>query len=144
MKKLLALVAFLITSFATIFGQNPDLVKGIWVSDSKDAKVEIYKAGEKYFGKIVWAQNMYEADGKTLKKDSKNSNEQLQGRTILNMIILSGFTYGDGEWSGGEIYDPKSGKTYKSKMKLKGNSLEVRGYVGSPMFGKTTTWTRVS
>jgi len=144
MKKLLSLVAFLITSFATIFGQNPDLVKGIWVSDSKDAKVEIYKAGEKYFGKIVWAQNMYEADGKTLKKDSKNSNEQLQGRTILNMIILSGFTYGDGEWSGGEIYDPKSGKTYKSKMKLKGNSLEVRGYVGSPMFGKTTTWTRVS
>ena len=144
MKKLLALVAFLITSFATIFGQNPDLVKGIWVSDSKDAKVEIYKAGEKYFGKIVWAQNMYEADGKTSKKDSKNSNEQLQGRTILNMIILSGFTYGDGEWSGGEIYDPKSGKTYKSKMKLKGNSLEVRGYVGSPMFGKTTTWTRVS
>ena len=144
MKKLLALVAFLITSFATIFGQNPDLVKGIWVSGSKDAKVEIYKAGEKYFGKIVWAQNMYEADGKTLKKDSKNSNEQLQGRTILNMIILSGFTYSDGEWSGGEIYDPKSGKTYKSKMKLKGNSLEVRGYVGSPMFGKTTTWTRVS
>lgn len=144
MKKLLALVVFFITSFAAIFGQHPDIVKGIWVSDGKDAKVEIYKAGDKYFGRIVWTKNMYEADGKTLKKDIKNSNKKLQDRTILNLVVLSGLTYNNGEWSGGEIYDPKSGKTYKSRVKVKGNSLEVRGFIGAPMFGRTTTWTRVS
>lgn len=144
MKKMMVLAAVLFTSFTALFAQHADVVKGVWLNDDKDAKVEIYKTGDKYFGKIVWTQNMYEADGKTLKKDSKNSNEQLRERTILNMVILSGFTYDDGEWTDGEIYDPKSGKTYKSKMKLKGNNLEVRGYVGSPMFGKTTTWTKAS
>ena len=138
------LAAVLFTSFAAVFAQSPDVVKGIWLNDDKDAKVEIYRSGDKYFGKIIWTTNLYEADGKTLKTDSKNSNEQLRSRTILNMVILSGFTYNDGEWAGGEIYDPKSGKTYKSKMKVKGNNLEVRGYVGSPMFGKTTNWTRQS
>lgn len=144
MKKMMVLAAVLLTSFAALFAQDADVVKGVWLNDDQDAKVEIYKTGDKYFGKIIWTTNLYEADGKTLKKDAKNSNEQLRERTILYMVILSGFAYSDGEWSGGEIYDPKSGKTYKSKMKLKGNSLEVRGYVGSPMFGKTTTWTRVS
>ena len=144
MKKVLALVVFFITSFAAVFGQNPDIVKGVWVSDGKDAKVEIYKAGDKYFGRIVWTKNMYEADGKTLKKDTKNSNKKLQDRTILNLVVLSGLTYSNGEWSGGEIYDPKSGKTYKSRVKVKGNSLEVRGFIGAPMFGRTTRWTRVS
>jgi len=144
MKKMMVLAAVLFTSFTAIFAQDPDVVKGVWLNDDKDAKVEIYKQGDKYFGKIVWTQNMYEADGKTLRKDNKNSNEQLRNRTIQNMVILSGFNYSDGEWTGGEIYDPKSGKTYKSKMKIKGNSLEVRGYVGNPMFGKTTTWTRLS
>lgn len=133
--------------FATctaLFAQNADAVKGLWLNENKEAKIEIYKAGDKYAGKIVWTKDMYEADGKTQKKDSKNANESLRNRTIQNMVILTGFTYDDGEWTDGEIYDPKNGKTYKSKMKLKGNTLEIRGYVGSPVFGKTTSWSRVS
>jgi len=144
MKRIIVLTTVLIASFTAIHAQDADIVKGIWLNDGKDAKVEIYRSGDRYFGKITWTKEMYESDGKTLKKDSKNSNENLRSRSVLNMIILSGFTYVDGEWTGGEIYDPKSGKTYKSKMKIKGSILEVRGYVGSPMFGKTTAWTRVS
>ena len=144
MKKIIILTAILCTSIISMFAQNADAVKGVWLNDDKDVKVEIYKAGEKYCGKIVWAQNMYEADGKTLKKDNKNSNSDLRNRNILNMVILSGFSFDDGEWTGGQIYDPKSGKTYKSKMKLKGTNLEIRGFVGSLMFGKTTDWTRAS
>lgn len=144
MKKLMMITAFLITSFATVFAQDGDLVKGVWMNETKDAKVEIYKSGNKYFGKIIWGKEIFETDGKTSKKDSKNANGDLRNRDMLNMVILSGFSYDDGEWMGGELYDPKSGKTYKSKMKFKGNNLEIRGYVGSPMFGKTTVWTRVS
>jgi uncharacterized protein (DUF2147 family) len=142
MKKLILLTVILFTSVTVIFAQNADAVKGTWMNEQKDAKVEIYKSGNKYFGKIVWTKDMYEADGKTLRKDAKNSNESLKNRTILNLDILTGFTYDDGEWTGGAIYDPKSGKTYSSKIKLKGGNLEIKGYVGSPMFGKTTVWTK--
>ena len=144
MKKIIIAVLVLFASINTVFSQNADAVKGTWLSEHKDAKIEIYKSADKYAGKIVWTRDMYEADGKTLKKDSKNTNESLRNRTIVNLVILTGFTYDDGQWTDGEIYDPKNGKTYKSKMKIKGSTLEVRGYVGSPMFGKTTVWTRVS
>ena len=144
MKKIIVATIAFFLSFTTVLAQNADAVKGTWMSENNDAKIEIYKTADKYAGKIVWTKDMYEADGKTLKKDNKNTNENLRNRTIVNLVILTGFTYDDGEWTDGEIYDPKNGKTYKSKMKIKGSTLEVRGYVGSPMFGKTTVWTRVS
>ena len=47
-------------------------------------------------------------------------------------------------WSGGTIYDPEEGKTYKCVMKLADeNTLNVRGYIGVPAFGRTVTWLRV-
>ena len=57
--------------------------------------------------------------------------------------MLSGFKYSDGEYSGGTIYDPQSGKTYKSYMKLDGpDKIKLRGYVGISLFGKTSYWMR--
>jgi uncharacterized protein (DUF2147 family) len=49
-----------------------------------------------------------------------------------------------GEYTGGQILDPANGKTYKSKMSLAegGKKLDVRGYVGAPLFGRTQTWVR--
>jgi uncharacterized protein (DUF2147 family) len=144
MKKLIVFAVVLLGSFSVALAQDADAVKGVWMNDEKDAKVEIYKSGNSYFGKIIWGKDMYEPDGKTSKKDSKNANAEMRNRSMINMVILSDFTFNNGEWTGGELYNPKNGKTYKSKMKLTGENLEIRGYVGSPMFGKTTTWTRVS
>ena len=46
-------------------------------------------------------------------------------------------------WKGGTVYDPKSGKTYSGKMTLVSpNKLDMRGFVGISLFGRTTTWTR--
>lgn len=144
MKKLIVLGFALITAFTAVLAQQGTDIRGVWMNENKDAKVEIYKSGDKYAGKIIWLKEMYEPDGKTLKKDSRNPDAKLRQRTILNLNILESFTYDDGEWTGGNLYDPKSGKLYNSKMKLKGSRLEIRGYIGSPMFGKTTTWTRSS
>jgi uncharacterized protein (DUF2147 family) len=144
MKKLLIMATVLFSSITFLFAQSADGVKGTWVNETKDAKVEIYKAGDKWAGKITWLKDMYEADGKTPRKDVKNNDANLRSRTIINLNILTGFSYDDGEWTGGELYDPKSGKTYKSKMKISSGKLEIRGYVGSPMFGKTTVWTKAS
>ena len=47
-------------------------------------------------------------------------------------------------FEGGEILDPNNGKVYKSKLKLvdNGAKLDVRGYIGVPMLGRTQTWIR--
>ena len=61
------------------------------------------------------------------------------------MTILSGLRKtGDNEWSGGEILDPENGKIYKSKMSLvdDGNKLNVRGFIGISLLGRTQTWER--
>ena len=58
---------------------------------------------------------------------------------------MKNFTYdsNSNQWTGGEIYDPKNGKTYSCKMKLSSdNHLEVRGYIGISMLGRTEHWER--
>jgi len=67
-----------------------------------------------------------------------------KGQPIIGMTILSGLKKDGNDYSGGEILDPAAGKTYKSKATLKdnGSKLEVRGYIGAPMFGRSQTWVR--
>lgn len=143
MKRIAFLLITLLFSTHVLLAQ--DKILGNWLSEEKDGRIEIYKTGDKYFGKLVWGKDLVEADGKTPVKgrtDTKNSDPNLRSRPILGLVLLTNFTYKDGEWSGGKIYDPKSGKTYSCTMKLKGDKLEIRGYVGISMFGRTTVWTR--
>ena len=119
-----------------------DKVLGIWLSEEKDGKVEIFKAGNKYMGKLIWSNKMYEVDGVTSKKDLKNAEEKLRTRNLKDLLLLTDFVFEDGEWTDGKIYDPKSGKTYSSTMKLQGATLNIRGYVGISLLGRTTIWTR--
>jgi uncharacterized protein (DUF2147 family) len=143
-KALFFLTAALLWMLQFTFAQSPpgDKVVGVWLTAEKDGKIEIYKSDSKYNGKIIWGKNLYEANGKTLVKDSKNPDPKYKNRPLLNAEILTGFVYGNEEWTDGKIYDPKSGKTYSAVMKLKGNTLYLRGYVGISMFGRTTIWER--
>ncbi len=125
-----------------VSAQNGEAIVGIWLSEDKDGKIQIYKVNDRYYGKLLPGKNLYETDGKTPKKDTKNSDAKLRERTLIGLVMLTNFVYKDGEWTGGEIYDPKSGDTYSGKMKLKNNMLELRGYIGTPLLGRTTTWTR--
>ncbi|QEH42754.1 DUF2147 domain-containing protein [Chitinophaga sp. XS-30] len=127
-----------------LFAQQADAITGTWLNEEKDAKVQVYRNGNNYYGKLVWIKDAYEDDGKTLRKDSKNPDAALRNRNLINLVILRNFVFDDGEWTDGKIYDPKSGKTYSSKMKLQGNTLEIRGYVGISMFGRTTVWTKAN
>ncbi|HEX8405043.1 MAG TPA: DUF2147 domain-containing protein [Duganella sp.] len=63
---------------------------------------------------------------------------------IVGMVILSGLKKEGEEFNGGEIVDPKNGKVYKAKMHLTdaGKKLNVRGYVGMPMLGRSQVWVR--
>jgi len=119
-----------------------DEVLGIWVTDDGKARIEIYKEAGKYSGKIVWLKEPKNEKGE-IKLDKENPNDELSKRPILGINLVSGFTFdGDDRWEDGEIYDPESGKTYSSHMKLKRGKLEIRGYIGISMFGRTVVWTR--
>ena len=49
------------------------------------------------------------------------------------------------EWNDGEIYDAREGDTYSLFARLKNqNALDLRGYIGFSLFGKTTRWTRTN
>jgi len=68
-----------------------------------------------------------------------------KGQRVVGMEILRHMRRDDnGEWSGGEILDPETGKTYRAKMRLENDGLKlvVRGYVGFSLFGRSQTWVR--
>ena len=67
-----------------------------------------------------------------------------KGRPIEGMTILTGLKpVGDG-WEEGQILDPNNGKVYRAKARLAegGRQLEVRGFIGIALFGRTQTWLR--
>jgi uncharacterized protein (DUF2147 family) len=74
--------------------------------------------------------------------------DERKGQVIVGMEIIRGVTKSagtEGLWDGGEILDPQKGKLYKVRMTpIEGGAkLEVRGYVGMPLLGRTQTWIRV-
>ena len=129
-----------------LFSQNKaDDVLGVWLNEDKDAHVEMFKRNGKIYGKIVWIKEPIDAETGKPKVDKNNPDAALKTRPTLGLEILTGFSFdGSDEWSGGEIYDPKSGKTYSSYMMFdKKDVLKIRGYIGVALLGKTTYWTRV-
>ncbi len=146
MKKTFFSFVTLMLIFFSSSAQNTegDKVIGVWLSEKKDARIEIFRTDNKYYGKLLWGNEMYAADGKTPLKDSQNPDASLRGRSRLNLVIISGLIYGDGEYTDGKLYDARNGHTYSLKMKLKSDDkLEMRGYMGVSLFGQTVNWTRV-
>lgn len=145
MKKIYLALTLLVLTISNAVAQNTpsDKIVGVWLSQEKDGKIEIYKSGNHYSGKLIWGKTMYEADGKTSKKDVKNKNEKLRSRNLKDLIMLKDFEYNDGVWDGGEIYDAYSGKTYSCTMKLENGKLNIRGYIGISLLGRTAIWERV-
>src|SRR6202012_2241214 len=125
-KFLLGLCFLLMQAVATTAQVSPDDITGFWLTHGdKPGKIQIYKQGGKFYGKIAWIQTPTE-NGKPL-VDKKNPNQSLQSRPILGLELLTGFGFDKDEWNGGQIYDPDSGKTYSCTLSLKEkNTLKVR------------------
>lgn len=134
-----------------VWAQDPGRIAGTWMNGEKTAHVLIEEVDGKYFGTIVLlTEPLYPADdekgmGGKPKVDRENPDRAKRSEPILGLRILRDFVFEkDNRWEGGRIYDPKNGKDYKCKMTLKSpDVLEVRGYVGISLIGRTDTWTRV-
>jgi len=134
---------YIITAFPCHILNQDDIV-GTWLTLSTNSKVTIFKNGKYYYGKVSWLRNENDEHEKP-KSDTKNPDTSLRNKHILGLLILKGFEYDEKnqEWINGEIYDPKNGKTYSCSMKLKDhNTLEVHGYIGISLIGRTEIWTR--
>ena len=116
---------------------------GIWLTEGGKSKVEITKDDGKYYGKIIWLKEPTREDG-TIKLDRNNEDESLRSRTIKGIKVLNDFEWDDDEFEDGTIYDPENGKTYSCVITFQNmNTLDVRGYIGFSLLGRTTVWTRV-
>ena len=113
---------------------------GLWQTASRGGQVEIYRCGAALCGRLVSSDGL-KADPNL--KDVNNSNAGQRGRGLKNLTIMSGFSGGPKEWSGGSIYNAEDGRTYSGSLTLDGdNTLKLRGCVVAPLC-KTQTWTRL-
>lgn len=80
------------------------------------------------------------------KPDAKceKCTDERKDQPVLGMTIITGMTRDGDQWEHGKILDPNNGKVYSSRMKLHdgGKSLEVRGFIGVALFGRSQTWIR--
>ena len=123
-----------------------DDILGKWLNEDEDAHIEITKRNDMYYGKLVWLKDPIDEETGKPKVDDDNPDPKLQNRPVLGLEILTDFVFDKDEWEDGNIYDPKTGKTYDCYMKfVEENKIKIRGYVlGITLLGRTTYWTRVN
>jgi uncharacterized protein (DUF2147 family) len=142
MNKIFFLFSFF---YFSAVAQDENKVLGVWLSNYKDSKITIKKdlAGL-FYGEISWLKEPNK-NGKP-KVDDKNPEVKLQNTPILGLHILKGFSYdkNDKEWTGGRVYDPKEGNTYKCFMWFETDEtiLHVKGYIGFSFIGREVEWTK--
>ncbi|MDH3613093.1 MAG: DUF2147 domain-containing protein [Gammaproteobacteria bacterium] len=117
-------------------------VEGRWLSGDGDGWIEIQLVGNSLIGIVAGSPNTKEGDPP--RYDDKNPDPRLRDRALEGMTIMSGFEYsGNDKWTGGTIYDPNSGRTYKCTLtQVDRDTIKVRGYIGVSLFGRSDTWTR--
>lgn len=141
----LHLFLLLLTALSSAFSHAAP-VEGNWITiDDRDGsrksivQLEVDNSGE-LSGTIT----------ELLRKEAKGSlcekcPDDFKDQPLKGLTFMWGLTReAEGEWAGGSILDPKTGKIYKAKLELNegGNSLTVRGFIGISLFGRSQTWER--
>lgn len=118
---------------------------GHWYAEGGAARVEITECDWGLCGRVAFLRSPLDENGCEL-RDVNNPDPQQRSRPVLGLEILRATERSSDdrpEWSG-SIYDPGSGRTYSCQIRADGDDrLQLRGYVGVPLIGRTTTWIRV-
>jgi len=143
--KLLAFIAAAALSIAPAFAQS-NSPAGLWKNiDDKTGKpsalIRITENNGVLTGQI---EKLFREANEDPNPKCDKCEGARKDQPILGMTILSNLKKDGNEYSGGEILDPKDGEVYKSKLRLTdgGKKLDVRGYIGVPMLGRSQTWVR--
>ena len=122
------------------FANQPEDIEGVWLNAKGDGFIEFKISDGVLSGTIIGSPLLEDK----LRKDENNPDPTLRERLLQGITILNDFNYDGGRrWQGGTIYDPNNGKTYNCKITLIDiDTIEVRGYVGIALFGRTEVWQR--
>ena len=139
------LIFWLLSAASTLaFGQSLTPV-GAWktiddATGQEKALVRITESGGVLTGKV---EKLFDP----AKQDSKceECTDGRKGQPVLGMTILRNVKKGEAFWEGGDILDAANGKVYRVRLTPSGDnkSMDVRGYMGVPMLGRTQKWVRV-
>ncbi|MBP6378128.1 DUF2147 domain-containing protein [Chryseobacterium sp. HSC-36S06] len=135
MKKII--FAFVALFFATLSYAQ---IEGKWktIDDETGQEksiVEIFKKSDgKYYGKVT--QLLI----KPANPNCVDCKDDRKNKPILGMEVVRGLKKDGNEFTGGTITDPKTGKTYKCTITRSGDKLNVRGYIGFSLIGRSQTW----
>lgn len=145
---MLALTCWLLSPTVLLAGHES--VVGTWRTADGRALIEIYPCEVNMCGRVAWLREPnFPADdregmaGKP-RIDRYNPNAELRNRRVLGLRIMEGFVRkSDYRWEQGTIYDADTGRTYRSRLTLLSpDRLDLHGYIGIPLFGKSSIWTR--
>lgn len=133
--------SFLLLLFAVSI--NAQSVVGVWKTIDDDdgiekSHVQIFEQGGKYYGKIIKTLDP------TIPELCGECKGDLKNTPMIGLQILNDLKADGDEWTGGKILDPANGKVYKCKMSLESDDiLNVRGFIGFSLIGRTQQWYRV-
>lgn len=137
------LAAVLASPFAMAQEGSP---VGLWknIDDSSGkptALIRITEQQGELQGKI---EKLFRGPGQDQNPKCVACTDARKDQPIVGMTIVSGLKKNGDEYTDGEILDPKNGKIYKSKLTVRdgGKKVEVRGFIGVPMFGRSQVWLR--
>ena len=143
---LLFVLVITLSAVTTTLAQThkADDVLGTWLNQEATGKITLFKENGKYFGKLVWLREPTDKVTGLPRTDKENPDPKLKSAPLIGMVNMKNFTFdGREEWSGGTIYDPKNGKTYKCYIRFESqNKLKIRGYIGVSLLGRNTYWTK--
>lgn len=131
----------LLMAAAALAAGNGDAVVGKWRAASKNAVVNIERCGASICGRLTGSDGLR---AKPDMLDTNNKDAALRGRKVLGLPMIGGpFAFKDGVWTGGTVYNPEDGGTYKATLSLTDNDhLKLKGCIVWPLC-KTQTWTRI-
>ena len=117
---------------------------GLWLTENTRAIVEIAPCDDRTCGKIVWMANPLDDTGEP-KRDVNNKDAFLRGRTLCGLTLIGDLVPEPGDEAYfGFVYNPRNGQKYTARVtSLSKDKLEMRGFVGFSLLGKSQIWTRV-
>ncbi|WP_222348657.1 DUF2147 domain-containing protein [Rhizobium leguminosarum] len=118
---------------------SPSEIEGVWETEEGDFKFEVFDAGGSFAARVIYGDRLMEADGKTFRKDIYNPDPKLRSRSLEGITFLTNLKWDpqDRRWEDGNFYDGSSGRTYSGRASIRDGALELRGYAGTPLLGRT-------
>lgn len=143
-----ALIMGIFTTCVYAANQPTSTPIGYWktiddVTGKPKSIVQIWKAENNALeGKVI---KIFPKEGTDPNKVCTACQGNNRNRPIVGMVILSGLKANKTQWGSGKILDPENGKTYSCSLHMadNGSKLNVHGYIGIPILGRSQTWERV-